>query len=143
MKLVHRRSVQCLLPGRVSLLTAALVRLLLLLRKLLQHRLLKHGLLEQGLLNRIYLEREQATQLSCSTAYRATQARLSENATERATQRLADLSEQVAEESLRRELLHLLLIQLLCIGLLWLVHWFDLEVQKPAELSSGTADRTA
>jgi hypothetical protein len=49
------------------LLTAALVRLLLLLRKLLQHRLLKHGLL-----NRIHLEREQATQLSCSTAYRAT-----------------------------------------------------------------------
>ncbi len=62
------------------MLTAALVRLLLLLRQLLKHRLLKHGLL-----NRIHLEGEQASQLSGSTAYRAAHTRLPEKTTDRAT----------------------------------------------------------
>ncbi len=56
---------------------------------------------------------------------------------------MANLSEQIAEDSLRRKLLHLLLIQLLCVGLLKLLHRIGLEGQKPAELSSGTADRAA
>jgi len=72
-----KRLVQRGLPGRVSLLSAALVGLLLLLRQLL-----KHGLLQHRLLNRIHLERQQASQLAHRAAYRAAHARLSEKTTD-------------------------------------------------------------
>ena len=120
------------LSGRVGLLTTALIRLLLLLSKLLKHgllkhRLLKHRLLKHRLLNGVDLERKQASQLSDCATYRAAHARLSEQATDRITHGLANLSDQIAEDPLRRQLLHLLLVQLLCIGLLELLHRVHLE----------------
>ena len=115
------------------MLTTALIRLLLLLCELLKHRLL----------HRIHLEGEHASQLPCGAAYRAAESGLSEDAANRATERLTDLPEQIAKEALRCELLHLLLLKLLCIGLLQLLHRIGLEGQQAAQLSGSTAYRTA
>ncbi len=75
--------------------------------------LLRIGLLCIGLLHRIALKRQQTSQLTGDIADLAAQPRLPEDAADGAAQGLSDLSEQVADEPLRRELLLLLLLQLL------------------------------
>ena len=62
---------------------------------------------------------------------------MSEDAADCAAERLSYLAQQVAEETLRRELLHLLLLKLLRIGLLQLLHRISLEGQQATAYASS------
>lgn len=108
------QSVQCRLCLRVALLSLCAVALAIglcvrLLLLLLRGRLL----LRPGLLHRVGLEGQHAAEMARDTAELAAQSGLSEHAADCATQRLADLADQIAEEALWRHLLLLLLLDLL------------------------------
>ncbi len=136
-ELLHLLKLLKLLLQLLNLLLNLLLKLLLhLLRHLLRH-LLWHLLLAIRLLHRVGLEGQQLAQLSGGAADRAAQSGLPEDAADGTTEWLTYLPQQVAEESLGGELLHLLLLQLLCIGLLQLLHGVCLKGQQAAADTAG------
>ena len=95
-----------------------------------------------GLLHRVHLEWQQSSKLACNPADAGAQSLIAKHAANGSAERLADLSEQVAEESLRGELLLLRLLLLLLGELLHVGrhHWISLERQQSSELARNATD---
>lgn len=136
-------------PLRCQLLHWLLLHRLLLHRLLLHpllllHRLLLGELLKQllsevlcvRLLYRVGLEWQQAAELAGDTADLAAERRLPDDAADGSAKRATELADEIAEHSLRRELLQLLL----CIGLL---HRICAEGQQATELAGDATDLAA
>ena len=131
---------QGLLHAGIVLLSATLITSLIALVRLLL-LLLGELLRPGGLLHGVHLERQHASKLACNTADAGAQSLIAEHAANGAAERLADLSEQVAEETLWRHLLLLLLLgELLHIGS---HHWISLERQQTSNLACNAADTGA
>lgn len=88
----------------------------------------------------IHTERQNAADLSCSTANGATKLLIAESTADGAAQRLAELTDQAAEEALRSELCLLSLLSKLP---LLPRHGIKAEWQQASQLTCGTANGAA